>query len=213
MRLELEGLVVFRLEVVFWLVDEPACSCAMLGAVISASNPLKLRLLYRLAGSTPPERITCVSSALFARLCPGLIGGDSSETAEIPFGVGCDVVMYEVPAVVERCVGVVPPVGTLFDESVRPAPRRYRPGEGFVGASPAIENERSGIEVERVIEGATLSMGFLRSLSSFTPMVAPPDERLEEPEVETVESEEDEGWEGCPSRDWVVVWLGGCCRA
>lgn len=124
MRLELAGLVVFGLEVVFWPVPELACNGTMLGAMFSASSPLKLRLLYRLAGSTPPERITCVSSALFARLCPGLNGAGSSGAPEIPFDVDCDVDMYEVPAVVERCVGVVLPVGTLFDESVRPAPRR-----------------------------------------------------------------------------------------
>jgi hypothetical protein len=44
----------------------------------------------------------------------------------------------------------------LLDESVRPAPRLYRPGEGLTGESPN-ERERSGIEVDSVMEGATES--------------------------------------------------------
>jgi hypothetical protein len=150
--------VVFALSVVLWPVPELACSVAMLeAAVLSPSSPLKLRLLYRLAGSIPLERITCVSSALFARLCPGLNGGGKL-TAPVPsFCVGCDGPMWECPPDVERCVGVVAPVGMLLDESVRPAPRRYRPGEGFTGDDSPIESERSGMEVDSVMVGATVS--------------------------------------------------------
>jgi hypothetical protein len=35
-------------------------------------------------------------------------------------------------------------------------------------------------------------------------------ERLEEPDVETVESDDEEGWDGCPRRAW-FTWLGTCC--
>jgi hypothetical protein len=111
---------------------------------------------------------------------------------------------------VELWVGVVAPVGTLEDESVLPAPRRYRPGEGFTGASLLIENERSGIVVDSVIDGAILSMGFLMSLSSLVPAGGPAEERLEEPDVDTVESDEEEGWLGWPSRAW-AAWGGSCC--
>jgi len=135
--------VVFALSVVLWPVPELACSVAMLeAAVLSPSSPLKLRL---------------VSSALFARLCPGLNGGGKL-TAPVPsFCVGCDGPMWEFPPDVERCVGVVAPVGMLLDESVRPAPRRYRPGEGFTGDDSPIESERSGMEVDSVMVGATVS--------------------------------------------------------
>ena len=179
--------------------------------MFSASSPLKLRLLYRLAGSKPPERITCVSSALFARLCPGLNGGGKPAAPVLPFCVDCVGVICDAPPAV-RCVGVVLPVGTLVDESVLPAPRRYRPGDGFAGDSPPNENDRSRLEVESVMDGAMLSMGFLRSLSSLVATGGPADERLEEPEVDTVESEEEEGWEGWPRRVW-LTWLGSCCRA
>jgi hypothetical protein len=103
--------------------------------------------------------------------------------------------MYEVAADVERCVGVEAPVGMLVDESVLPAPRRYLPGEGFAGASPN-ESERSGMLVFSVIDGAMSLSGFLRSLSSRVPTGGPAEERLEDPEVETVESDEEEGCEG-----------------
>lgn len=87
------------------------------------------------------------------------------------------------------------PVGTLFDESDLPAPRRYRPGDGFTGDSP-IENERSRLVEERVSDGAMLSIGFLASLSSLAATAVPAEERLEDPDVDTVESDEEDGWEG-----------------
>jgi hypothetical protein len=98
----------------------------------------------------------------------------------------------------------------LVDESVRPAPRRYRPGDGFAGASPN-ESERSGMLVFSVIDGAMSPIGFLRSLSSLVPIGGPADERLDDPEVDTVESDEEEGCDGWPSRVW-LTWLGSCCR-
>lgn len=75
-----------------------------------------------------------------------------------------------------------------------------------MGASPT-EKDRSSTEVDSVMDDAALSFGFLfsPSLNGFAT------ERLEEPEVETVESEEDEGWEGCPRRAW-FTWLGACCE-
>lgn len=140
--------MVEALGVVLEPAPELTCNDAMAEVtLLSPSSPLKLRLLYRLAGSIPPERITCVSSALFARLCPGLNGCGPS------FCVGP---IWEFPPDVERCVGVEAPVGMLLDESVRPAPRLYRPGEGLAGVSP-IESERSGMEVDSVMEGAAES--------------------------------------------------------
>jgi hypothetical protein len=37
-------------------------------------------------------------------------------------------------------------------------------------------------------------------------------ERFEEPEVDTVESEEEDGCDGWPRRVW-LTWLGSCCSA
>jgi hypothetical protein len=79
----------------------------------------------------------------------------------------------------------------LVDESVRPAPLLYRPGDGLTGRSPT-EKERSGTEVERVMDEAKLSAGFRLSPSrGICEGLAK--ERLDEPEVETVESEEEDG--------------------
>ena len=111
------------------------------------------------------------------------------------FGVGCEGAVCAFPSDVERCVGVVDPVGTLFDESVRPGARRYRPGDGFTGDSPT-ENERSRLVVASVMDGAMLSMGFLVSPSSLAAADGPAKERLDDPEVDIVESDEEEGWEG-----------------
>jgi len=125
--------VVVALDVVLGPAPELTCNDAMAEVtLLSPSSPLKLRL---------------VSSALFARLCPGLNGCGPS------FCVGP---IWEFPPDVERCVGVEAPVGMLLDESVRPAPRLYRPGEGLAGVSP-IESERSGMEVDSVMEGAAES--------------------------------------------------------
>lgn len=125
--------MVVALDVVLGPAPELTCNDAMAEVtLLSPSSPLKLRL---------------VSSALFARLCPGLNGCGPS------FCVGP---IWEFPPDVERCVGVEAPVGMLLDESVRPAPRLYRPGEGLAGVSP-IESERSGMEVDSVMEGAAES--------------------------------------------------------
>ena len=61
----------------------------------------------------------------------------------------------------------------------------------MAGASPT-ENDRSGIEVDKEIGGARLSPGFLFS-PSFEMYAGLTRERLEEPEVDTVESDDDEG--------------------
>lgn len=101
---------------------------------------------------------------------------------------GCAV---EKPIDEDRCVGVVAPVGMLVDESVRPAGRLYRPGDGLTGASPPTDSERSGID--REMEGTKLSTGLRKSLSSLETSGGPADERLDDPDVETVESDDDEG--------------------
>lgn len=153
-----------------------------------ASTPLLLRRLYLFAGSTPPCRVICVSSALLARLCPLLADGSLSELTTTALWAGCAV---EKPIEGERCVGVVAPVGTLVDESVRPGARLYRPGDGLTGASPPRVSERSGID--REMEGVKLSTGLRKSPSSLETRGGPADERLEDPEVETVESDDEEG--------------------
>jgi hypothetical protein len=87
----------------------------MLVAIALPSRPLKLRLLYLFAASAL-ARAMDESSALMARLCPGLVGpvrSVSSGGKEPWVGV----------AVEERWVGVEAPVGMLVDESVLPAPR------------------------------------------------------------------------------------------
>jgi hypothetical protein len=50
------------------------------------------------------------------------------------------------------------------------------------------------------------------SLSSLETLGGPARERLDEPDVETVESEEEEGGEGWPRRG-CFTWVGSCCRA
>jgi hypothetical protein len=102
-------------------------------------------------------------------------------------------------------VGVV--AVTLVEESVLLAFRRYLPGEGFTGASGR-DNERSGTDVERFIEAGRLSMtDFLKSPSSRAANDGAASERLEEPEVETVESDDEDGWVGWPKR----VGFAACC--
>lgn len=98
-------------------------------------------------------------------------------------------------------VGVEPPVDILADESVLAAARLYRPGEAFTGAS-SNERERSGMAVDKVMP--VKSPIGLMSISSFEPCAR---ERLDEPDVDTVESEEEEGWVGWPRR---ACWRGGC---
>lgn len=66
--------------------------------------------------------------------------------------------------------------------------------------------------VESVMDGAMLSADFLASASSLVVPDGPADERLEEPEVDTVESDEEEGCEGWPRRAWLAgledCWAG-----
>lgn len=68
-------------------------------------------------------------------------------------------------------------------------------------------SERSGTDVDRFIAEAEKpsTVDFLRSdepitLSSFDANCAAAIERLDEPDVDTVESDEDDGCEGCPRR-------------
>lgn len=197
------------LGAVFCAALVPTCNDAMFEERFFSSNPLKLRLLYRLAGSSPPVRMTCVSSALLARLCPSLPEGGESGLLRTAFCVDWDMPAAGVPVDEVRCVDAEGPVEILVDESVLAAARLYRPGDGLTGASPT-ESERSGMEVESEIDGARLSIGFLASLSSFESGGWPADERLEDPEVDTVESDEEEGCEGWPSRAG-LAWLGGGC--
>jgi hypothetical protein len=76
-------------------------------------------------------------------------------------------------------------------------------------ASP-MENERSGPEDEKeIVGGRSLGFRFSASREACTALAT---DRFDEPEVDTVESDEDDGWEGCPSRAW-FMWLGSCCWA
>ena len=72
-----------------------------------------------------------------------------------------------------------------------------------------MERDRSGV-AEKFIEGATSStMDFLAALSSLLAAGAGVGtERFEEPEVEAVESDEEDGCEGWPSLDGLAGWLG-----
>lgn len=102
-------------------------------------------------------------------------------------------------------VGVEGDIVPLLVDSVLLAARRYLPGDGFTGASEAkvdsdMEKERSGEDVEKLMEGATSStMDFLTAVSSLAAKAGVARERFEEPEVDTVESEEEEGCEGWPN--------------
>lgn len=75
------------------------------------------------------------------------------------------------------------------------------------------ERVRSGSVVERLSVGGTSStMDFLAEVSSLAANVGVAKERFEEPEVETVESDEEEGCEGWPNLDGlagcVSCWVG-----
>jgi hypothetical protein len=113
-------------------------------------------------------------------------------------------------------VGVDEDVEVLLVESALPAPRRYRPGEGFTGASEEMLNDRSGTDMERVNEDDNASTAdFLAPLSSFAGNDGAASERFDEPDVDTVESDDEDGYVGWPSRvafvDWAcsrVCWLG-----
>jgi hypothetical protein len=65
------------------------------------------------------------------------------------------------------------------------------------------ENDRSGTEVDSEIDEARLSAGFLLS-PSLVMCGGLARERLDDPEVDTVESDEDDGWVGCPSLAWLA---------
>lgn len=86
-------------------------------------------------------------------------------------------------------------VATVLLESALRAPRRYRSGEGFAGAS-SIDIDKSEIE-ERVRGsiGELFAVDFLASLiamSSFVPRAGAISDWLEEPDVEMVESDEED---------------------
>ncbi len=68
-------------------------------------------------------------------------------------------------------------------------------------------SEKSGIKPFSGIEGARSSFVFFPSCSSLGTNEGPIRERFDDPEVETVESDEDDGCDGWPSRPWV----GDCC--
>ena len=63
---------------------ESTCNDGTFVVVFPDSSPVRLRLLYRLAGSMPPDWGTCVSSALLARLCPDFVEVATSEPLETP---------------------------------------------------------------------------------------------------------------------------------
>lgn len=97
-------------------------------------------------------------------------------------------------------VGVVTVALTLAEESVLLAVRRYRPGDGLTEAS-SMDKERSGTDVERLMEAGRLSMtDFLKSPSSRAVNEGAASERLDEPDVDTVESEDEDAWVGWPRR-------------
>lgn len=144
-----------------------------------------------------------MSSTLLARLWPGRACDGKSATPS-----GGTLLERDTPVVVGApidggCwvgVGVDDDAVPLLEESVLPAARRYRPGEGFTGASD-IESERSGTAVESEIgAGLASPTGFLVSTSSLIVKDGATSEALDEPEVETVESDDDDGCDGCPSR-------------
>lgn len=150
-----------------------------------------------------------MSSTLLARLWPGLTGAGKSATVN-----GVTLFGRVTPEMVDGpiagdCwvgVGVDEPAAPLFEESVLLALRRYRPGEGFVGASDS-DKDRSGTEVERVIEAGKLSTtDFLKSLSSLAENEGATSERFDEPDVDTVESDDEDGCEGWPNRAVFAGW-------
>lgn len=93
-------------------------------------------------------------------------------------------------------------VGTmvLLESARRAGPRRYRSGEGF-GVVSNVAKDKSGTDVDKVMaEAGIVLIDFLgsdtRAESSFDMKGCPASDRLEEPEVETVESEDEEACEG-----------------
>jgi hypothetical protein len=84
---------------------------------------------------------------------------------------------------------------TVLLESALRVPRRYRSGEGLTGAS-SIDIDKSEMEGSvRGIIGELSVVDFLASpiaISSFVPNTGATRDRLEEPDVDTVESDEDD---------------------
>lgn len=74
-----------------------------------------------------------------------------------------------------------------------------------------MDNERSGTDVESAIELGRLSMtDFLKSPSSLALNDGATSERFDEPEVDTVESEDEDGWVGWPRRAEFTACV--CCE-
>lgn len=145
-----------------------------------------------------------MSSALLARLWPGRIGILTSvATSEGALGslgkVGATGATTEGDWGAGLGVDDVVPL-----ESVRRVLRRYRSGEGFAGASNAAK-DRSGTGVLRpVAEAVKLSttdrlFSGARAKSSLACASGPTIDRLDDPEVEAVESDDDEGAAAWPS--------------
>jgi hypothetical protein len=143
-----------------------------------------------------PARGVCISSTLLARLWPGLVG-DGRSAVDGPIAGDCWV-----------GVGVDDDATPLVEESLLPAPRRYRPGWGLAWAS-VMENERSGSDVEKlIIVGISSTMDFLIAGSTLAGKEGPGSERLDEPDVDTVESDEEDWCDGC---DCLEGWASCCC--
>jgi hypothetical protein len=114
----------------------------------------------------------------------------------------------------EGGVGVTTP---LFEDSVRRVVLLYLSGlsgDGFTAVSKEV-SVRSGEEAENVIADAEevsrvdfLWSGNVMALSSLEVGCGLVNDRLEDPDVETVESDEEDGWLGWPSFD-----VGSCCSA
>jgi hypothetical protein len=107
------------------------------------------------------------------------------------------------------CAEVGATVATVLLESALRPPRRYLSGEGFAGES-SMESDRSGVEEDSVRGriGAVSVIDFLTSptaKSSFEPNAGATKDRLEDPDVDTVESDEEDACDGCPS---FAEWFG-----
>lgn len=75
-----------------------------------------------------------------------------------------------------------------------------------------MDKERSGTGVESAMAPERLSMtDFLKSPSSLAEKDGAASERLEEDDVDTVESEDEEAWVGWTARGTFAACSGGCC--
>lgn len=74
-----------------------------------------------------------------------------------------------------------------------------------------MDNERSGPDVDMELERLSMT-DFLKSPSSRAEKEGAASERLEEPEVDTVESDDEDACVGWPRRGEVVAGACCCCR-